>query len=285
MVSIKICDRKKIYGPFLVVAILNSCNTTHRNHVDSEVKVGHGYNMGVQTESFPVIQFSTSTPGGRSYCSGVFITQNIALTAAHCLLDPRSGGLVEASNITVHSHFVGVKHTMIDTIFIDLSISDAERFTHDIAALWVQLPEGESAPWTDNIKPPVTQNANPNPGDLIEIVGYGKTKVSDTGPATTPRRGRNAIDSVDGDYIRFGSKLKSKSSGDVNKLADAEDSALLSGDSGGPVYWNNQLLGISSWGEPGIGGAGITIKESQFKAINLAGPNAQKFLQKIRNDE
>ena len=117
----------------------------------------------------------------------------------------------------------------------------------------------------------------PRIGDKIEVIGYGKVKLSDTTGADTPHFGFNTLDVVSDTFLEFGSEILPQNGSD----AQADDAATLPGDSGGPVLSNNFLVGITTSVRLGLGAAGVTVSQTRSRAINLAGPIARNFLIKI----
>jgi len=111
---------------------------------------------------------------GAGFCTGAMISEDIVLTAAHCLFDPATGARLSERRIAFRAGwrnqyaaaFRGVRDVAIPADFIYEAAPDAHRLSHDIALLRLVRPirSNQAVPFEVDSRPPA--------GEVIGIVAY-----------------------------------------------------------------------------------------------------------------
>jgi hypothetical protein len=168
---------------------------------------------------------------GRSLCTGTFVSDNTLLTAAHCVTPSAPGG--------------GLKTLINGRVVVPLKAllspmpDGKEREPKDDVAVIV-FEDGTSDTWFELSRFP------PKIGQRVTIVGFGQTDfVGDNRSDEKRRYGENTIS----DLPDKGATIKYELT--VNNDGNAIGSDVMTGrgDSGGPLFLGNGLLGIVSRGE------------------------------------
>jgi secreted trypsin-like serine protease len=230
-----------------VIGLAAACGVAPADR--SEVKVTNGREVG-ETEYPSVVLLYDKTQG--AICTGTFITPTVVLSAAHCTM----GGKVDADG-------------NVDLKLAIIKISDAAEKKAELVAestaivrnpLWdknggnvnkydlslITFPEGTAQAVSAIASTPAKAK------DKFTIVGYGLNQMKDVSKgdsAGVKREGVNTVSSVSGGFIQFTGK-------DSTTSGDGTDSSSASGDSGGPLFINGKVAGVTSGG--GWGGFGRT---------------------------
>ena len=150
--------------------------------------------------------------GGRVYCSGVLVAPRFVLTAAHCT-DP------EPRTITLGTARVNVTRVVVHPQY------DPPTLGHDLA-----LVELVSAP---AVAPsPLARTSAVMAGHDLRVEGYGLAHATDPSPGVL-RRGTARVSAVTATHF---------------ELAPNPGLPCV-GDSGGPVFDNETVVGITSYGD------------------------------------
>lgn len=162
-----------------------------------------------------------------SVCTGTAIARDIVLTAAHCAQD--KSAVVVAYNgarpiplraIAVHPGF------NMDNYF-------RARVTADVALL--KLAE----PLPANIVPATYGSSAVKPGDTLTVAGFGTTASSSASGLGSPRMAQLIVTGKPGNLqIRL-----------LDPATRGESAGLgaCTGDSGGPAFSGNRVIGVISW--------------------------------------
>lgn len=255
------------------LALLTGCGPEPSRHSDIHVTNG----QEIQESDFPstvlILGFIGQTP---SICTATFVNDQQAITASHCVagLRPNSPTLyyvrVEydendeptykavAKASSFHSHS---KYSMRDRKGIN---------RYDLAI--VNFPK--------NTAPAVSQIASETPevGATLVIVGYGNNKnfLSKNGSlegsgSGIKRFGVNRLSLVEDGMLVFAGLPESQE--DVVRGAYASSG---SGDSGGPMFIDNKLVGVTS------GGGIIELEDGQLlsvsRYVDLTSDESKEFL-------
>ncbi len=233
----------------------------------SELSVTNG--REVKEGEFPSVVLLYDQAAG-AICTGTFVTPTKVLTAAHCSMS----GTVDAEGK------VDLKLAIIK--IADSADKKAELVATSVAVyrnpLWdkngknvnkFDLGVVEFAPGVSKATSEFAKTAAAV-GDRLTIVGYGlnqNTNMNDPASAGIKRVGENKVASLSDGFIQFNGANK------TNK-GDGTNSSAASGDSGGPLFINGKVAGVTSGG--GWGGFGST----RSLYIDLASPESKAFLAK-----
>lgn len=188
----------------------------------SELRITNGEDIDFL--DYPeVVRLQFSVDGRKvGNCTGTFVSHNTVLTAAHCRRYKNS----EARFQTAPDKY----SEPAKQILIHPKYTRAGPF--DLAVLL--FSDRASMYWAT-----IAPNA-PQKGDPLVIVGFGRKNHNDTLSAHVKRLGHNVVDAVSGGVIEFSGVLSGPGTG--------EDAASSQGDSGGPMFVNGLLVGVTSSG-------------------------------------
>ncbi len=193
---------------------------------------------GVDTDERPeVVRINNTRIGG--ICTGVFVNDTTMLTAAHCLSvrEPDAG-------ISLHSHpevkpiahyinLAAVANRCTDGSYPKDQVPLCPRY--DLAILVFEAGTG-TALGAKNF--PGIADRPPKRGETIFLFGFGGKKLGDApGP-------KNTASGKVSSTAAFHFVLEV---GDYEDLQPEDETGVLHGDSGGPVFNDNgEIVGISS---------------------------------------
>jgi len=203
-----------------------------------------------------ITKYQDGSEGG---CTGTFLGDNVVLTASHCTENTATGNMELADGTKAVAMVEGwtVEDKKEDQAATEnggeneLSwAKHLNRKSRDIAVLI--FPSGTSSSWR-NIAP-----TPPKVGDTITIAGYGKTSFNqDDSPDGNVRYGSNRIDFLKDGLLIF------ESAAGTHPTA-GQDSTNGQGDSGGPVLYEEGVVGVIS-----AGGTTLAIEAYLFSEFNL----------------
>ena len=239
---------KVAYVFILTIFLTAACSTENKR--SSSLKVVNG--LPIDTSKYPEVVL-LGTDDGKPLCTGTFITPEAVLTAGHCTkkgdsVDPETyevKGLtltiiklddpVGKTFSTVASSVAAYRHPQWDKEFPVHLLNK-----YDIAI--VMFPANTSS-YVHELA-----DESPKPGDTLTIVGYGIDYVPDMfsfgidrSSAGIKRLGNNTIQNVVDGMITFFGPTKT-TTGDGSLAGSSK------GDSGGPMFVDNKLVGVTSGG-------------------------------------
>lgn len=218
----------------LIAASGSGCLAAKRELPASEGKVVGGAELALAR--YPAaVAILHAGEGVKGVCSGVFISDELLLTAAHCT--PDRSLLVQAeASITLARSSKASQAPIVTGLFVRHPDYRKGNPAHDLAV--VRFPEG-TAPAVATLA-----EASPAVGAAVEFVGFGRSDFGQDARGTgTKQLGTNTVARIDRDML-----IRIESA-----VAPAEDyevgaSNLNTGDSGGPLFdLQERVLGISAW--------------------------------------
>lgn len=241
----------------------------------SAVKVTNGIEIA-ETDFPSVVFIAAQTPEGLANCTATFVNDSQAVSAAHC---------VEGTSERNPALYL-VEQRMVNGRPQLRAVAKAQRWfrdaTYDIndgvgpLDLSVITFPSNTAPATSDLAV-----ADPKIDDELTIVGYGNNRnyvdslgqLSGSG-AGKKRKGNNVVGNVTEDgMIQFIGLPEAVSDVEAGNYALSG-----SGDSGGPLFINGRLAGVTSGGGFGQTRDGQEIYISQY--VNIRSTSSQALLKK-----
>ncbi len=291
----------KLLSKLIILLALGSCQEISEDEKKTVKGGGGGSDSGsclrivngTATSDYPSVGLIVSRAEGADeigVCTGTFVSSNTMITAGHCV---KSDSLKTILYIGRDRFDLKVSSKKMNEIlaagikpiaFVDgdngADSDGAKKLTDvdtDIAV--VIFPDGTAPAIASVAKTP------PPVGAPVIIVGFGRTSLTDGGDQTAiqKRVGRNTL--LNDEPL---SKLYPDLlfiTGEPTTLAPTASGSSIAakGDSGGPMFYNDQLAGIISVG---------TVAERQFSAsakgagvnayLHMAGSHVQAVFERAR---
>lgn len=189
------------------VALLNACKE-HKNE-ESMIHVTNGAAIG--NDEYPaVVRISL----GGSSCTASFLSDDVLLTAAHCVRNKTFPKDVKVLVHPLYTASTGANRT-------DLALI---KFSEKKSDYHVEISS----------RPPKAK-------EQITIVGFGLSDAEDKTTSGVKRMGRNVLDSRENGLLVFSGVVR-------GSAKDGAESASASGDSGGPMFLEGKQVGVTSAG-------------------------------------
>ena len=257
----------RILGVGFAGLMLFSCGSENQS---SNVKVSNGKVIG-EADYPSVVMLYDKTKG--AMCTGTFIDDSTVLTAAHCSM---GGSVIDKSgkvDLTIsYVRMIQGKEKKMELIANSVAVYRNPRWdgmsklqpVNGLDLGIIKFPAG-TAPATSKLRDRGAQK-----GDKVTIVGFGLNYVpsgpSDMDPesAGIKRMGTNKVSGLMRGFIQFFGKGKTTD-------ASGNDANASAGDSGGPLFIDGELAGITSGGGK-IFGKGISLY------VDLHSDSSKKFL-------
>lgn len=257
-----------VLAPAFIALALTACGTSKEE--TSASKVTNGVTVSGQTFPSTVLLISL-TAAGEGICTGTFVNDSQVVTAGHCVENLAANN----PNMVVATEFKGqvVPFAKAESFVRNPNYSFAQGVSpYDLAV--INFP-ANTAPAVSPIA-----EAAPKAGEAFTIVGYGNNQnfIDNTGVlngagAGTKRAGSNRIGQVSGGMISFAGLTGTM---DIEGMEPGQYVSSGSGDSGGPMFVNGNLVGVTSGGGMGATPDGLDIAISFY--VDLNSPLSQAFL-------
>ncbi len=253
-----------------LMAVLTACG--QQSHEQSSISVTNG--REIKEKDFPsVVLLVANLSEGQAICTGTFVNSSQVVTAGHCVeglssSKPEMYYATQTSSGKMAAVARAISFVRNPNYTISLGVENSDLSV-------VTFPEG-TAPATSNVA-----TVNPKAGDKLTIVGYGNNEthpVGDSGiegtGAGVKRVGSNEIGEVADGMITFVG-IPEKSS---NEAPLGEYVLSGSGDSGGPLFVNGKLTGVTSGGGFAQLKSGEDVAVSRY--VDLTSAESRAFLLK-----
>jgi hypothetical protein len=211
-----VCGITSILGAGLA-ALLVGCG-----QAGAGIPVASGVAVSI-TDGYPGVVM-VILPNESGYCTGVIVSQNAVLTANHCLLTSGTYSIVGSDGTTYTTTQFVTNGTG--------SVSD----TRDIGILIFSQSIVKDQTEIYSVGNTV------NTGDIVTIVGYGCDNPDTRANGGYKRSGTNAV-SVDSDFLMLETPVST-----VRIIGDSTEAGSCFGDSGGPMFDNNMVVGLTHAG-------------------------------------
>uniref|UniRef100_A0A1I8PGP6 Peptidase S1 domain-containing protein n=1 Tax=Stomoxys calcitrans TaxID=35570 RepID=A0A1I8PGP6_STOCA len=232
--------------PFLL--ILGVVNTAVAEFFPNGLDGGivNGVNTTIQKHPY---QVSLQTNDGRHFCGGSIISEDIIVTAAHCMQRYSASEFkvrLGSTNNEVGGELVSVKS------FRNHEKYDRDTKVNDVALVKMATPVRESS----KVRYVKLAKKTPVTGTTAVVTGWGTTCFLACDVTTT-------LQEVEVDIIDYKTCASSEYSYgslilETMVCAYAVEKDACQGDSGGPLVVGDELVGVVSWGhgcaEPGYPG-------------------------------
>lgn len=237
----------------------------------SDVSVTNG--REVKDGEYPSVVLLYDQSAG-AICTGTFVSPTRVLTAAHCTMsgevdaegrvaDLKLAIIKIADPVNKKAELIGTSTAVFRNPLWDKNGKNVNKY--DLGVV-------EFAPGVSKAVSQLAAGA-PAVGESLTIVGYGlnqTTNMNDPASAGVKRVGVNKVASLADGFIQFTGANKTSNGNGTN-------SSAASGDSGGPLFINGKVAGVTSGG--GFGGFGST----RSLYVNLSSPESKAFLSKVLN--
>jgi len=247
-------------APSILALGLTACG---QSASDSAVKVTNG--IAIQENVFPsTVLLLSLTAEGEAICTGTFVNDSQVVTAGHCVQ-----GL---SQTKPQIYYMTEKNGQMQAIAQAVSFARNSKYSfadgvspYDISV--INFP-AKSAPAVSALA-----ETTPNVGDKFVIVGYGNNEnfmangTLDGQGAGVKRVGTNFISANDNGMLSFAG-LTGMEKTPVQGEKAGELAASGAGDSGGPLFVNGKLAGITSGGGLGQTQDGMDVAISFYVDLN-----------------
>ncbi len=237
-------------GPMYKIVAIFLCILIFSTVLNAKNKIING--IQIDYDIYPAVV--KVLPG----CTGTFIDHNILITAAHCIYGRYQGEIDQ--EVTIQTH-----HKQVTSIKAYVHRKYIRAFSprqHDLAILEFPNNSAPAIRYIANQTPPVRSH--------VTLVGHGFQQL-DFGNYGTKRYGHNIINSITDYFIII------RQDDYTSETPAGVRSGTSSGDSGGPLFYNNEMIGI-------VGGGGT----KNTKYVNLNDPDNREFINKtletIRNN-
>ena len=230
---------------------LSACGTGPTQSENSSQKVTNGVDLG--SSEYPAVVLLVMRSGFfyQSICTGTFVNDYQVVTAAHCV---RDNPTITALGRTAQSYKSQAGYSL-----------DNNGGVNNLDLAVVNFPRGTSSSWRE------LGASAPEKEDQVVIVGYGNNKIAAssnggiTGSGSGKKRfGRNQVYERAEGMITIVGVPESGVSIEDEQVPPGEFAATGSGDSGGPLFFEDTLVGVTSGGGVGETDTGLTVAVGRF---------------------
>ncbi len=250
----------KLMAPAFISLAVAACGG--QSPSTSESKVTNGITVSGSTFPSAVLLISQSAQG-ESICTGTFVNDSQVVSAGHCVegLSKSRPNLIVATE--KNGKIVPLARALSYARNPSYSIEDGVS-PNDLSV--INFPA--------NTSPAITPIAAESPavGEVFTIVGYGNNQnfrdskgVLNGSGAGTKRAGSNRISQVQDGMISFAGLTGTAA---IEGIKPGQYVASGSGDSGGPMFVNDTLVGVTSGGGLARTQDGLEIAISFYVDLN-----------------
>ncbi len=249
--------------------VLSACGLGQREASHTDVTLG---TILPATDRPEVVYIEQELPGRNWHCTATFINDSQAITAAHCLIG------APAKDVRIYlMRATGAMGSNLWTRQVEaLSFVPHPDFSWSagvggVDVMVLNFPTG-TAPATATMA-----KKTPKVGSQVSLIGFGDNTESlgDQGAIDgtgrgVKRVGQNQIDSIGRGTIEL------KGNTGTETKPEPSRNSLGSGDSGGPLFYNQQMIGVASGITVARGLGGRQYVRSTYIDINSS--KIQSFL-------
>ncbi|XP_030387449.1 trypsin-7 [Scaptodrosophila lebanonensis] len=175
---------------------------------------------------------------GRHRCGGSVISNNIIVSAAHCVV-----GLNGVSNLTIAAGSTKLSEEAQELPVREFIVHNKYRQLNNDYDAAILVLDGEFS-FNENVQPIQLAVERPAVGTNVTVTGWGTTTEGGSIPDVLQQVDVLLVDNSECKNA-YSVLLTSRM---LCAAVDGGGKDACQGDSGGPLIYNNQLLGIVSWG-------------------------------------
>lgn len=222
---------------YVAIFALVSCAIAGTVPDDLEGRIVNGVDTTIEAHPY---QVSLQTTSGSHFCGGSIISEDIIVTAAHCMQSYTASQFKVRLGSTTYNtggELVAVKSFKFHEGY------NSKTMVNDVAVIKMATPVRETA----SIRYIKLAEKTPATGTPAVVTGWG-TKcylTCITLPKILQEVGVDIVSEKDcaSSQFKYGSEIK-----ETMVCAYATDKDACQGDSGGPLVADDELVGIVSWG-------------------------------------
>ncbi|KAM7345994.1 trypsin-like [Cochliomyia hominivorax] len=223
---------------FVALFALVGCAFAGTISNDLDGRIVNGVDTTIQAHPY---QVSIQTNSGFHFCGGSIISEDIVVTAAHCMQKYKPWQFKVRLGSTEYNkggELVAVKAFKFHELY------DPDTMVYDVAVIKLATPVRESS----KIRYVKLAETTPPTGTLAVVTGWGHKcfLFCNTSPKILQKVEVDIVDeeTCASSEFKYGDQIK-----ETMLCAYGVRKDSCQGDSGGPLVANNELVGVVSWGK------------------------------------